>query len=158
MLLEDKLNFMDPEWNIKCAAMISRYIGSNSFLCGFQFLTFFGLDQFINCAYFDFLCVSKTSLRLCLLFIVPWTLFWRVRVEFGIVVLWAYCSLAAQNNKWHRVRVLLIEWRYLSDFCLLCHSKFAPICLLMQKVEMHRSSTAKKGRPNSVTKKNSFFC
>ena len=80
-----------------------------------------------------------------------WTLFWRVRVEFGIVVLLAYCSLAAQNNKWHRVRVLVIECRYLSDFCLLRHSKYAPICLLMKKVEMHRSSTAKKGSPNSVT-------
>jgi len=45
VLLEDKLDFKDPDWNIKYAAMISRYIGSNSFLCGFQFLTFFGLDQ-----------------------------------------------------------------------------------------------------------------
>ena len=58
----------------------------------------------------------------------PWTFFWRVRVEFGIVVL----CLAAQNNKWHRVRVLLIECRYLSTFCLVRHSKFAPICLLLK--------------------------
>ena len=41
MLLEDKLNFMDLEWNIKCAAMISRYIGSNSIFVWFPVFDIF---------------------------------------------------------------------------------------------------------------------
>ena len=46
---------------------------------------------------------------------------------------------------------LKIEGDMWTEFFLVRHSKFAPSCHLLKKVESHHKSTAKKGSPNSVT-------
>ena len=56
-----------------------------------------------------------------------------------------------KTKKQNKKQDLKIEGDMWTEFFLVRHSKFAPSCHLLKKVESHHKSTAKKGGPNSVT-------